>query len=270
MTETAPLATADASAAVQTPADTTEEIKQTPAADQAATESDQDNGQSDAATESQDEKPKKSGFKERINQIKREYHDAERGRQVAENRATALERELIEMRKRAPQIDPNDIVAQQTFETRRVLKEESLAQERGQIEQADQVRARAIAQTFEAKIDDAMERIPDLGDRMREFVNLPVTQVSAELIADSDKAAEIAYHLAKHPKEAIALANMTPAMQGREIARLEARLSAPQKKTTSAPPPPHSKVVTGTPSGSVDPSKMTQAQYEKWRAGGSA
>jgi hypothetical protein len=269
MTDTATSATADATTAAQTPADATEVTASTPATDPAATGSDQESGKSDAASESQDEKPKKSGFKERINQITREFRDADRGRQVAEARAAALERDLIEMRQRARQIDPNDYLAQQTHETRRVLKEESLQQERSQIERADSVKAMALAETFHAKIEDAMERIPDLGEKLATFERLPVTPESAEMIADSDKAAEIAYHLAKHPKEAIALAKMSPAMQGREIARLEAKLSAPQKKTTAAPPPPHTKVAAGTPSGSVDPSKMSQAQYEKWRMGGS-
>jgi hypothetical protein len=252
---------------------TTPETK--PAADQAANETDQDTGKADkadAATDEEAPKPKKSGFQERINQITRDMRNAERGKAVAEQRAATAERELAELKKRGETIDPTDYIAQQAHETRVILKEEALQGERKHVAAAEAEKRAAIAESFDAKVEDALERIPDLPQAIAAFDRMPLSLEAAELIAESDKMAEIILHLSTRPKDVLALKNMTPQQMGREIGRLEARVSTPAKKTTNAPPPTHTKVVGGgTATVVTDPNKMSQKQYEAWRsqAGGS-
>lgn len=88
---------------------------------------------------------------------------------------------------------------------------------------------------------------------------------AADLIAESDKGAEIAYWLGKNPHEATRINHLPPHMQGAEIARIEARLSTVStRKTSNAPTPPP--VLNGqTAPGVKDPSSMSMAEYAKWR-----
>ena len=137
---------------------TDEKIVTTPAADQAASETDQETSEAEkAAAATEDDKAKterKKSVSQRINEIKREYHNAERGKAVAEQRAVAAERELAELRRRGETIDPTDYIAQQAHETRLILKEETVAQERRQVTAAEQQKREAIAESFDAKVEE--------------------------------------------------------------------------------------------------------------------
>ena len=110
--------------------------------------------------------------------------------------------------------------------------------------------------------------MPDLPKAIKSFSRMPLSLEAAELIANSDKMAEIILHLSTRPAEVKALHGMTPQQMGREIGRLEARVSTPAKKTTNAPPPTHTKVAGGQPASGKDPSKMSFDEYDKWRAAG--
>jgi hypothetical protein len=90
---------------------------------------------------------------------------------------------------------------------------------------------------------------------------VPVTEVMADAIADSEKAVDIAYWLGKNLAEAKRIASLNPASQAREIGKIEARLESPPK-TTSAPPPLKS-VGSGSASKSAD--QMSTEEWMAWR-----
>ena len=183
------------------------------------------------------DEPKRNRASERIAQITAEKHAAIR-------EATAL-RQRLEALQAAPrtQVDPNDYDAQQREGVRQVLREETTQQTVQQYQDAVGRAQQAQIETFQAKVDAARDRIPDLDRSLEAFVRLPVSPHAAEIIAESDVAAEIAHYLANNPREAYDIANMTPAQQGRALARIENRVSLPTRRTSAAPPPPPS--VTG-------------------------
>lgn len=150
--------------------------------------------------------------------------------------------------------DPNDHAAA----TRRAVKEERLEQVGESYKQAVADLNAKRVQTFESKIEDARERIPDLDAALQDFMRLPVSEAAADLIAESEKSAEIAYFLAKNPNEAHRIARLPNHLQGAEIARIEAKVStAPAaRKTSNAPPPPP--MINGTSSpASKTPAEMS-------------
>jgi hypothetical protein len=91
---------------------------------------------------------------------------------------------------------------------------------------------------FETKLEAARERIPDLDQAMAAFANLPISDHAADIISDSDKAAEISYFLAKNPDDARRIASLAPHRQAYELAKIEARVSPGQSRRTSNAPPP--------------------------------
>lgn len=184
-----------------------------------------------------------------IDRLTAEKRQLERDVQTKRDEAQRIARQLAEQKD-----DPNDHAAA----TRRAVKEERLEQVGESYKQAVADLNAKRAQTFESKIEDARERIPDLEIALKDFMRLPVSEAAADLIAESDRTAEIAYFLAKNPNEAHRIARLPNHLQGAEIARIEAKVSsAPAaRKTSNAPPPPP--MINGTSSpASKTPAEMS-------------
>ena len=208
--------------------------------------------------EPEEEKPKKSRFQERIDKLTADKYAAEReARQLRER----IER--LEQRER-PQVDPDDYDAVENERIRRAFEETEKTRYSEDANYAAQQAQQARQELFQAKLEAARERIPDLEDAIRSFAQLPVTADSAEIIADSPKAAEIAHYLGTNPDLTRQIASMSPANQGRAIAQIENRVSLPPKRVSQAPPPPPKLKPTSAPMAK-DPSEMTAAEYVSWR-----
>jgi len=101
--------------------------------------------------------------------------------------------------------------------------------------------------------------------------NLPITETITEVLAECEMPAQVVYYLGKNRTEAIALSRMTPIAAARQIARIEAAISAsPQepakpKKTVTAAPAPIKPVGSGPATLNKDPAKMSQKEFEQWR-----
>jgi hypothetical protein len=178
-----------------------------------------------------------------------------------EERAKQLKAQLA-----APtNIDPSDYSAQTTHDMKRAVKEERLDQTEEDMKflrhQTHQIRKA----TFAAKVEAVRDRIPDIDTALSSFAKLTITNDMADLIADSEKAAEIAYYLAKNPQEAEALAMMPPHAMGRAIGQIESRVSAPVRNRLSQAPAPVQTVSGGSGSVAIDLNTTDFASYEKAR-----
>jgi hypothetical protein len=202
------------------------------------------------------DKPK-SRFQERIDDLTAARREAERRASAAEARAAQLMQQL-----KPP--GPNASLEEQ--DDYRVEKAVVKARADELVHEAKSAQAEATRTTFEtfaAKAEAVADRMPGLVDK---FCDLPeVSPAMASFVAESDKGAEVAFHLAQNPNEATRIARLSPLHQGIELARLEGKLSvAPQiRKVSTAPSPPPT--VTGNPSpASRDPHEMSQAEYNEW------
>jgi len=199
-----------------------------------AEQADKEGPAEDAAKEDNKDDPKRKAST-RINELYAQKKAAERHTEIALREVAELRRQLSQIQE---QTDPNDWQAQQRADTRIAVKEERLSQleqeARSAIERARETRVEA----FTAKLEAAAERIPDIQEVYQEFAKLPLTEHSADIISDSDKAAEITYYLAKHPAEAYEIANSPPHLQGAKLARIEAKVSQGSPRRTSSAPPP--------------------------------
>lgn len=262
MSDTTPLAPASAPNAVSVPVPSTAPppTTETPAKPEAAA-SQEPPAESKEGT--QDEQPRgddgkfkpKKTAEDRKAQIRSEIDTLTATKRATEREVERLRNEAIrlnEQLRQSPQEDPYDTVSA----TRRAVKEERLQQTIEQAQAAvQQVNQHRVA-TFEAKLEAARERIPDLDQALNDFSRLPVTEVAADLIAESDKAAEIAYYLAKNPQDAFRISRLPVHLQGAEIARIENRVSAaPTVRKSSNAPPPVPMI-----NGSSSPSSKTPAE----------
>jgi hypothetical protein len=203
------------------------------------------------------EKKGKSRFQERIDDLTAARRDAERRAAAAEARALQLQQQL-----KPP--GPNaSLEEQDDYRVERAVVKARADELTHEARTAQQEAVQKTFDTFAAKAEAVADRMPGLVDK---FCALPeVSPVMAGFVAESDKGAEVAFHLAQNPNEATRISRLSPAHQGIELARLEGKLSvAPQiRKVSTAPSPPPT--VAGNPSpASRDPHEMSQAEYNEW------
>lgn len=211
-----------------------------------------------APEEPEKDEPKRNRARERIDQLTAEKNAARREAEALRARLEALQRAPT------PEVDPNDYDAIQRESVRGVFREEQFGQTAQQYEDAVARAQQAQVQAFNAKLDAARDRIPDLDRSLQTFYQLPVSEHAGEIIAESERAAEIAHYLANNPREALDIYQMSPAQQGRALARIEQRVTVPARKTTAAPPPPPSVTGPGSPR-ERSPSEMSAEEYMTWR-----
>jgi hypothetical protein len=87
-----------------------------------------------------------------------------------------------------------------------------------------------------------------------------LNQQMADILVDSQYGAEIAYHLGKNLQEAEAISKLNPIWMAKEIGKIEARLQAADKKTTTAPAPISTIKGKSSTSTELDPDK----NLEEW------
>lgn len=140
--------------------------------------------------------------------------------------------------------------------------------------------AEARKQTFQERQTAAKAKLADY-DAVLSASDVRVADHVIAALNDSEREAELLYHLAKHPDIADRLNTLSPLGASRELGRIEATLDAPvipdpkeepaetetpaiaPKKTTAAPPP--AKPLPSGRSTSVDLAKAGMDDYVKTR-----
>lgn len=224
-------------------------------------------------TETRDEKGRFKGVQSRIDEITRQRHEAEREaaywRGVA-NQGTAKASAVEPAAPSKPSADKftdyGDYVealaewkADEKI-TRTLNERDAKTAEKQQAQQLEtswnerQAQMRATRPDYDAVVGGSDARI---------------TAHVAEALKDSDNGPELAYHLAKHPEVLERLNGLSQRQADREIGRLEAGLTSrvvdtPAARTSNAPTPASISNSQGR-AGIVEPSDMTQTQYEAYR-----
>jgi hypothetical protein len=261
--------------------DTTEQVVEQPAPDaiepeQTETPVEEQAESSPAVTdadESPDQKPKPKGkgIQDRIDELTRNWREAER-REAA--LMAMLERQhspakpdpvIEEKPKPTPKLEDfnYDEAAYQAALFQHV-KDEAARVARAELQQE---RAReqeqAKKQTFRQRETDFSKENPDYLAVTRD-PSLPFTRELVELTSESEKGPEILYHLAKNRDLAERIAGLSPVAAAREIGRLEAKFekpaSAPKPAVSKAPPPPP-RIEATEPEVEKDESKMTDTEW---------
>lgn len=206
----------------------TEEVQEEPGTPSEAAQETTD--EKDAPSD--DDKPKKKNrAKERIDRLTAEKYQA-----IAEAKAHA--QEVARLRERLgekPELAEDDFEGHQAHQVRQMLNEDRLRDAEDAAMAAEQKRLATMRETFIAKLE-AADHLP--ADTFDKFSSVPVAPASAEFIADSDKAAELANWLGSNPHEARRIASLPMASQISALARQEAKISsAPTARKVSQAPP---------------------------------
>jgi len=203
--------------------------------------------------EAEPEKPK-SRFQSRIDKLTADKYSAEREAYMLRDRLQKMQT------REKPVIADLDFEGQERQRLREVLDERQQTDAEEQLGQASEAANAMRQQLFAEKVNAARADIPNLDEGMRVFAQLPVTPEMAEIIAESDKAAHIAHYMGRNPDKAEQIAYMSPVQQGKAIAQIEAKVTLPSKKVSSAPAPVGKVSAQGAP-GVKTAQEMTAAEY---------
>ncbi|MBP9805416.1 MAG: hypothetical protein KBE22_11015 [Candidatus Accumulibacter sp.] len=251
-----------ADASSEAPETVTEESQQSEQQEAAEKPEEGDEGDDQGGEEKPHEKPKRSA-RERINELTKRAHEAEREAQRW--------REAAERKTADPSEKPNPDKFGSYDEYVEALADwkadqrvaESFKRRDAERSQAAEARAaEAKAQAWAERQSEFREATPDY-DAVVGKSAVQIAPHVVDTLLDSESGPELAYHLAKRPETVKRINALSPLSAARELGRIEATLSnpaAPQIKPASKAPAPITPVRSSAPAA-VDLASANMDQY---------
>lgn len=215
--------------ATPAPVEQTEQVQQVESNSSEATAEQTQEQQQEQTQEQKDEAKKEPWFQKRINEQTRKYYEEARKRQELEQRLAQYEQKTqyqAPEEQYQPQVDVNTLAEQraaQLLAEREFIKACNKVYETGAKE----------LENFDAAVSNLQ-----LVEPTREFL---------DAVTASDAGHKILHHLGQlgNLAEAERILKLPPVQMGRELAKLEIKLSQPQAKPVSKAPAPIKPVGTG-------------------------
>lgn len=217
--------------------------------------------------------PVPKGVQKRIDRAVREKYEAQARAKMLEERIAQIEARQqpsapVAPIEGMPTIDKFNnfdeyVTAKAEFIAKRHIEQAMSEGQRRQAEERQHASQVKLNAEWTKRVEKFTAEMPDF-EEVITASTVPMTDPMQQTIKELDLGPKLAYHLANHPDEAAAIADMTPLRAIAALGRLEERLSKPaEKKTTSAPAP--ITPVGGTARVSKDPGDMSMAEFTRWR-----
>jgi hypothetical protein len=226
---------------------------------------------------SRDEKGRfKPGVQQRIDEITRQRHEAEREAAYWRQRATAGTDQQAQNTAQ-PQAKPTADQFQDYAEYVEALTEWKADQKVSQAfsardaekaQEADSKVQQTRAEAWTERQQQARTAMPDY-DEVVGLSDLPIAPHIGDVLLDSENGPQLAYHLAKNPDLAAHLNTLSPLAAARELGRIEASLdkpATPAAKTVSNAPAPIKPIGSGRTSAADNLAGADMEQYRAIRA----
>jgi hypothetical protein len=211
---------------------------------------------------------------ERLNEVTRLRRTAERERDAEREARQRLEAELAKYQR--PATDPNDrpptlydFNGDAAAHARALAEYVEQRLDRKTQEQQYRSAQQEAARKFDERAAEFARTAPDFHDRLDDLARtVQLHPATVEAIGHSDHGPAIAYHLAQNLDVADRISRMPPHLAAYELARIEARITAPKPQQTTKAPDPVPVLGGASALASKDPGKMSYAEYKKFRMGG--
>jgi hypothetical protein len=251
-----------ADASSEAPETVTEESQQSEQQEATDKPEEGDEGDDQGGEEKPQEKPKRSA-RERINELTKRAHEAER---EAQHWREAAERKPAES---AGKPSPDKfgsydeyVEALAEWKTDQRVSESFKRRDAERSQAAQDRAADAREQAWQARQIEFRKSNPDYDSAFSSLAGKLPNHV-VETIGDSDFGPHVVYHLAKHPETVKRINALPPLAAARELGRIEATLSnpaAPQFKPASKAPAPITPARSSAPAA-VDLASANMDQY---------
>lgn len=224
--------------------------------------------------------PERDKVQERFDKLTREKYEALRAADTARYENERLNERLRALETKPVEVVPQELPTLEQFDFdeskyRAAMMAYSKAEARREAqsvlrEEREQLKQVERDSTFNKRQQEFQASKPDYAEKVMRPPALGgpvITSEMADVIRDSELGPNIAYYLAENTDKALAIAQLSPLAQAREIGRIEARIEAekarPAPVVSKAPPPPPS-IEGSEPSITVKPDSPDSD--EKWDA----
>lgn len=208
---------------------------------------------SDETTSQEQEGKDPNGWAlKRIGELTRQRHEAERKAQTMSGEAERYRLLVEQMRNGDTETQPAVSGEQPNIDELVDKRAKELANH-----QAAAERGRSVATV-------GAQEYPDFQQAVVTLDALGISQESVQSILGMDDAHKVLYTLGKNPEEAARILSLPAIQQGRELERLALKAGQPVAKAVSKAPAPITPV-DGSTTVETDPSKMSMAEWAKWR-----
>jgi hypothetical protein len=139
--------------------------------------------------------------------------------------------------------------------------------ERNQQERAamsQQERQRALQENFGRQIETGSQKFADF-DEVALDPSVPISANMAQVIAESEVGADLAYYLGKNKAEAARIAQMSALGAAKELGKIEMKLAATPAVAEVSKAPAPVEPVGNRAAVSKDPGEMSAAEFAAWR-----
>lgn len=224
---------------------------------------------------------KKDGFQERIDDLTRNWRETQRELAYSRDEIRRLQAQV--QPPAAPAQLPQQPAKLKTLADFGFNEAEHAAYLLGEASKAATEAAKrelAAEQEQRSKQEiaaDYVKRAKDFAKEHEDYKQVaetaPISDEVAEIVMGLDNGPEVAYHLGQNPEVALELNRLPQVHAAFELGQIAARLgfereaAAKAKSLVSAAPTPPPKLAGAEPgSAPTDPEKMSQSQFNKWRA----
>jgi len=159
------------------------------------------------------------------------------------------------------------------YSTEQATKQVTEFVQRNEEQRIAGLRQAEVSTAWQENVYDAKGKYSDF-EVVAENPSLQVTNEMAAHIQGSEVGTDILYYLGKNPDRAARIAQMTPQSVAMEIGKISGALQAGSSpratggKKVSRAPAPATPTRSRTDAPERDPTKMSQSEYNAWRAGG--
>lgn len=197
---------------------------------------------------------------ERIGELYGRMKAAERERDMAIQEAQRLRQPVVDQ----SQWDQLTYEQQQAVQVRQAVRQERSDEMVREAERRAYESQQTRASMFQERLESVRGTIPDI-DAVINDPHLPVSEIGARFIQESDVGPQVAYWLSQNRADAARIARLDPYSQAFEMGRIEQRITAaPVARKVSQAPAPVPRVGGGATSGAKDPAAMNEDEYAAW------
>lgn len=219
--------------------------------------------ESDAQKEERERDERGRFVQKRINELTREKHEARRELDRVRQEVEFLRQQVQQPRHTEapdPSVDPEAYIQHLADQRVQAALEQRESQWR---QQQEQQQFAEVASQFQQRANEYAASHPDFEEAIYNADQvLGHAPHLIDVLARSEHGPAVAHYLGTHMDEAVQLAQMPPHVAAYQLARIEARVSAPKTKPVTAAPAP-APTVGG---GSTLPGIRDGMDYEAYRA----
>jgi len=201
--------------------------------------------------------PKKQSAQERINELTRKRHEAEREAERLRQELAEKSKPPVQQTSGRPKIE--DFETQEAYEDALYDWKDGL-----KTKEREAVEKRKAEEAAIERFNEKAKKLKETYEDFDEIVEQPVfSPVMREVLLNSDEGAMVSYFLGRPENHGIAekIRSLSPQSQIYELGKLETKLILAQKTKTSTSAPSPIKPVGMTGGAVVDESKMSDAEW---------